>query len=194
MKVTIHSIYDKLTKENINYGTDYPGYNRCMAELNAGKYSDKDRYEYFGRDMDIKFMWDMTEAEFRAVITSGKDSEGDDMSDYCGAVFFGDFKLEFVWNDVAGAYNNLFLWGAEYDVGRAYGYLEDGTPYEELYPDFGIAKRRTFVSFAKRTEETVVKWLNDHPEFLEYALGKTDPTKWYPGGQCNVTRDITRIA
>ena len=152
------------------------------------------RYEYFAQDMEIQFAWDMTEAEFKALMRPEKDDLGQDMSDYLGALFFGNYKLEFIWNDIAGAFNNMFWYGKEDVPDRAYAYLEDGTPYEEIYPSFTIPKRRTFDAFAKNIEEQVIKWLNNNPTYIEDALVETNPTKWYPDGQCNVTRDITRVA
>ena len=193
MKITVHSIYDILTGQNINYGINDVGYNKCIADLNAGKCADQTRYVYFKCDVEIKFMWDVTENEFDAMRTPGRD-DGIDVSEYFGAVFFGDFKLEFIWNDVGGVYNNLFFYGAEDIHGEAYAYLEDGSPYEDIIPDLDVVKSRTFDAFAKKTEETLVKWLNGRPEFIEYAIKETDPKKWYPDGQCNITRDITRVA
>ena len=200
MKVYPQSVYDQLTGKTIWFGVDLaegcgPAYDKAMDYLKRHQeWRGGERLEYFGVEQEIKFMWDMIEAEFKAVMAPGKDSQGVDVSDYLGALFFGDFKLEFIWNDVAGAYNNLFFWGAEYSSGHAYAYLEDGTPYEEIDPPFVIPKRRTFEAFAKNIEKQVIKWLNDTPIYIEYALEKTKPTKWYPDGQCNITRDITRVA
>ena len=81
----------------------------------------------------IHFMWDMNQKALDAALAPLPEHPID-VSDYMGAVFFGKFKLEFIRNDVAGCYCNLFEYGAEDEPGRAYAYLEDGTPYEERYP------------------------------------------------------------
>ena len=200
MKVYPQSVHDQLTGKEIWFGVDLeegrgPAYDKAMKFLNDNQgYQGGERYEYFGNGMEIQFMWDMTNDEFKALMVHGKDSEGLDLSDYLGAVFFGNFKLEFIWNDVAGAFNNLFWYGQEDRPGYAYAYLEDGTPYEELDPPFVIPKRRTFEAFAKNVEAQVTRLLNMDPTYIEEALKPTDPTKWYPDGQCNVTRDITRVS
>jgi hypothetical protein len=196
MEVTVHSCTDQLHSfhGNKNFGLNDEGYNKAMDWINKHQeWRGGERYEYFGIDMEIKFMWDVTEKEFRELMRPG-DDDADDLTDYFGAVFFGNYKLEFVWNDVAGAYNNMFWYGREDVPDGAYAYLEDGTPYEEIDPPFVIPKRRTFASFAKNVEAQIIKWLNDNPEYIEDALVETNPVKWYPDGQCNVTRDITRIA
>ena len=197
MLVTVHSIYDAETRENINYGINDSGYDKAMADLNSGKYADAKRYEYFGYTMEIRFVWDMNNKEFDELMAPGLDSRGNDITEYLGAVFFGDFKLEFHWNDVAGSFNELFFFGAEFTEGRAYGYLEDNTPYEELTEvdeEFHIRKRRTFDGFAKSIESQVIDWLNRHPDYIEYALELTIPSKWYPGEKENYMKDFTRIA
>lgn len=197
MEVTVHSCTDQLCSwhGNKNFGLNDEGYNKAMEWINAHQeWRGGERYEYFAQDTEIKFIWDMTEAEFKALMRPEKDDLGQDMSDYLGALFFGNYKLEFIWNDVAGAFNNMFWYGKEDIPDRAYAYLEDGTPYEEIDPPFTIPKRRTFDAFAKNIEEQVINWLNNNPTYIEDALVETNPTKWYPDGQCNVTRDITRIA
>jgi len=200
MKVYAHVVTDQDSPHEDRYfgvseDPEGTGYQEANDWINAHQeYRGGERYEYDRYEVEIQFKWDMIEKEFKACMRPGKDWDGIDTSDYLGALFFGDFKLEFIWNDVSGPYNNLFFWGAEYNKGQAYSYLEDGTPYEEIDPPFVIPKRRTFESFAKNIEKQVIDWLNGNTEYIEYALEITKPTKWYPDGQCNVTRDITRIA
>ena len=203
MKCYPQSVHDQLTGNDIWFGIDLkegcgPAYDKAMEYINAHQeWRGGERIEYSGNEQEIKFMWDMIEGEFKALMAP-LDDNGSEEPDYLGAVFFGNFKLEFIHTQSCGGYRNLFQYGAN-DGGEysPYAYLEDGTPYEERYPesnDIKIHKRRVFENFANDIERQIVDLLNAHPEFIEDALKPTEPTKWYPDGQCNVTRDITRIA
>ena len=197
MKVTIHSVSDQLHHKDILFGIGQVGYDRAMKFLDTNQeYQGGERYEHYRQEKKIQFMWDMIEDEFKALMAP-LDDDGFEESNYLGAVFFGEFKLEFI-NTGCGGYRNLFQYGAN-DMGEyhPYAYLEDGTPYEERYPesdDIVIHKRRVFDNFADNIERQIIDLLNAHPEFIEDALKPTEPTKWYPDGQCNVTRDITRVS
>ena len=125
-----------------------------------------------------------------------------DISDYCGAVFFGNLKLEFIRNDVAGGYFNLFEYGAEDVPGHAYSYLEDGTPYEERdpyptveFPDLENMKpedRPTFTAFAENIEKCILRLLKETPDLIPAAIMPTDPNKWYPCDHPYKVEEITR--
>lgn len=188
MIITVHSVLEN--GKNTDYGLNDEGYERAMDYMN----SIRNESEYFATDEEIDFQWDMTDEGFHRLMRPGND-DADDVSDYLGAVFFGNYKLEFIWNDIAGAYNNMFWYGKEEIPGNAYAYLDNGTPYEEIDPAFVIPMRRTFESFAKNIEAQIIKWLNDNPEYIEDALVKTDPDKWYTNGYYNsYTPNITRRA
>jgi len=148
----------------------------------------------------VRFMWDMCPAEYDDLFRPLPEHMHD-LSEYDGAVFFGNFKLEFIKNDTAGVYCNLFQYGTEDEPGRAYAYLEDGTPYEERYPESdeittpdpaGVACRPTFDVFADGIEQQVFGLLSRHPEFIPAATVDTDPDKWYPSGAAYTISDIAR--
>ena len=201
MEVTVHSCTDQLHSfhGNKNFGLNDEGYNKAMEWINEHQeWRGGERYEYFGVDMEIKFMWDMTVDEFKTLVVNRPHEGFEDLREYMGALFFGNFKLEFILTE-DGSYCNCYQYGAnDGTYFSPYAYLEDGTPYEERETDIAeriqIHKRRTFEAFAKNIEEQVIKLLDKYPIYIEDALVETNPTKWYPDGQCNVTRDITRIA
>lgn len=187
MTFTIHSCTDKLTGKELWFGIGQEGYEECMAFLNG---NDITRYEYCGGDDEINFKWDVNDAEFREIMKRADGIHGDDMSEYCGAVFFGDYKLEFVRNDIAGTFNNLFLYGKE-----GYEWLEDGTPYDELLTEvesITIPHRRTFNAFAENIERQIIDMLNNHPDMIAFAIRETKPNKWYPGNHPYKINEITR--
>lgn len=146
---------------------------------------------------NICFIWDMTEEEFKLLMS--EDIEEYEEPTYCGAVFFGNFKLEFMKKNYGGCtgYRNLFQYGAEDTKGEAYDYLEDGTPYEERYPisdEITLPHRRTFRKFAESIERQIIQMLDNHPEYIPDATVPTVPSNWYPGERENYMRDFIRIA
>ena len=138
----------------------------------------------------VHFMWDMPEKNYEDML-SALPADPCDTSDYMGAVFFGNIKIEFIRNDVAGLYCNCFEYNAEDVPGNAYYYLEDGTPYEERYalgdairlPDISSADRSklpSFQTFAEDIENQIIVLLNQYSEFIPSAIFQTIPDKWYP--------------
>ena len=202
MKVYTHVVTDQLEHNPRYFGIstdeDGIGYQKAMDWINHNQeWRGGERFEYERGEENVQFMWDMNNTEFKHLFNPPPDDYANDINEYDGAVFFGDFKLEFIKNDISGCYCNLFQYGATNELGSAYAYLEDGTPYEERYPESDEVKiphRRAFEHFAEIVEKSVIDLLNNHPEYIEYAIEPTSPTKWYPDGQCNVKRNITRIA
>lgn len=150
----------------------------------------------------VRFQWDLNNKNFNAMLEPLPDHPIDECY-YMGAVFFGNFKLEFVRNDVAGIYCNLFEYAAEDDPDHAYGYLEDGTPYEERYPisdeintpDLNtLVRRPSFTEFAEGIERQINEMLNRHPEFIESASVNMDPNNWYPCNHSYHIKEFSRTA
>ena len=139
---------------------------------------------------NIHFMWDLNQDALDTML-SPLPEHPIDMCDYMGAVFFGKFKLEFIRNDVAGVYCNLFEYDAEDDPGYAYSYLENGVPYEERYPasnEVFAPDIHTFDEFAKDIEHQIAMMLEKHPEFIQGATEQINPNDWYP---CNHPYKVT---
>ena len=187
MKVTVHSIYDKQEHHNIDLGLDEVGYQRCMHDMEStDKYPD-DRYEYFGIDTSIDFKWDMTEEQFQKFMKTFINEYGED--DYCGAIYFGNLKMEFM-TTPDGTYENLFLYGK-----RGYGALKDGTPYDELNgiaDKIHIHPRRTFEAFARDIERQIIECANEYTQYILDMISATEPQKWYPGKYYRKDQKITR--
>ena len=142
----------------------------------------------------VAFKWDMTQAEFSAMFAPAPDLQ--DLRDYLGAVFFGNFNLEFIMTE-DGGYCNLFQYGAEDQKDMAYGYLEDGTPYEERYPisdEIVWIPQDRFDVFAENIENQIESLLFRHPEFIPDAMVPTNPDKWYPADAPYKISEITREA
>ena len=127
----------------------------------------------------VNFQWDMNRSELAALYEARPDLT--ETYDYCGAVFFGNYKLEFIQN-ADGGYLNLFEYGANECC--CYDWLEDGTPYADL-PDEASEivrpHRRTFSAFARDIERQIFDMLRAHPGMIPFATVETDPGKWYPG-------------
>lgn len=140
----------------------------------------------------IRFLWDISQDALDEALAP-LPQHPTDTCDYIGAVFFGTFKLEFIRNDVAGVYCNLFEYGAEDDPGSAYAYLDDGTPYEERYPvsdEITVNDIGTLDEFAKDIEHQIIKMIDRHPDFRPGATKHIPPEKWYPGN-CKYKPTIT---
>lgn len=195
MKVFPQSIYDHVTGKNTWFGIDMeegcgPAYDKAMFAMESSDCfvdNDPERYEYFGNEMEIKFRWDMTAEQFKEYMRTFLTEEGKD--NYCGAVFFGNFKFEFM-TTPDGTYNNLFLLGQ-----RGYGMLEDETPYDEL-PGFAdqiyMHPRRTFEAFALDIERQIIECANEYTDYIPWMLTPTEPARWYPNGNYDTTIKTTR--
>lgn len=145
-----------------------------------------------GLNKEIVFKWDMNEREFTDLMAPLPGTHRDEVT-YEGSVFFGDFKLEFVKNDIAGTYCNFFQINGE----EPYEVLCDGTPYSELYPqcdEFRIVHRRTFKSFAQNMECQILNFLSRNPEYILGAITLTDPNRWYPSEKGYKVTKISREA
>lgn len=188
MKVTIHMIYDLLTQKDKVMGLNDHGYELAM-DFMRNTYS-HGRYKYFAMDAEIDIQWDMTEEECRNYVKNRIESGAgcNTQNDYCGAMFFGNFKLEFI-TTFDGNYHNLFHYGVE-----GYDELEDGTPYCDESDDFLDHSRRTMEGFAETIEGQIVWWLNEHTDFIDDAVKETNLAKWYPGTRSNYMRTVTRRA
>ena len=202
MKVFPQIVYDQVTGKEICFGLelnqDYNGkfrqkaldYIEAHQEWRGGE-----RLEYINCEREIHFIWDMTDAEFKVIQNIIPDDNGNDINDYLGACFFGKFKLEFIRNDIAGCFVNLYEYGVEDKKDQAYAYLEDGMPYEERFfmcDDMKVPHRRTFESFAEKIEAEIIEMLNKYPEYIKFAFRDTVPANWYPGERYKYTRDFTR--
>ena len=185
MKVTVHSVSDQLGSDKY-FGIGDEGYDKAMEFLNHNQ------------DEIIKFVWDMTDDQFKTLMAPQDDDTPEDLRDYCGAVFFGNFKLEFIRTE-DDPYCNCYQYGANDNFGGCgpYAYLSDGTPYDERFQideAICITKRRTFEHFAENIEKQVISVLNQAPKYIEEAIKPTDPARWYPDGQSDYTITITRVA
>ena len=143
----------------------------------------------------IHFMWDLSQDAFNKM-AAPIPNHGNDVSDYMGSVFFGKFKLEFICNDIAGVYCNMFEYGAEDNPDSAYSYLDDGTPYEERYPisdEIYPQAFSSFDSFAADIEEQIIDVLDKHPDLIPVAMQPTVTDEWYPCGH-PYKPTITRVA
>ena len=196
MKVKVYSISDQLNKLSIKErtrGINDDGKN-ATDWINAHQeWRGGERYELCAKDSQIKFIWDVNEAEFKHIINATEDDNGLDITEYDGAVFFGNYKLEFLVNDVCGLFNNLFKLGADDSI---YDWLEDGTPYSELYSeDLEIDipnSTMTFDKFTENVETQIIAMLNKYPEMIDDALVDTVPERWYPLEREKYMRDFTK--
>ena len=176
--VTVHSIYDNVENKNINFGLDEEGYDKCMFALESSdKYVDEERYEYFGVDMPLRFVWRMTPKGFdniRHKVAS---------EDIFAEIHVGTIKVEIKCSggghdpDNVQPIDQTFVWGVS---DPEYGYEWQGTPYKYL-DDVGIdiPVRRSRKGFKTAFEQSFINFLNKHPEWIEEALKETLVDEWY---------------
>ena len=194
MKCYPQSVHDQVAHDDYWFGIDLEE-DGGIHKQEALDYIDKhqeyrggERLEYYGNEMEIQFLWDMTEDDYARYMENARHPKFN-ADNYCGGVFFGNLKMEFVMTEDTN-YHNVFLWGK-----HGYDFLEDGTPYDELFMDDVVdSPRRTFEGFARSIEAQIIKSLNENPETIPEALGKTNPEKWYPGPKYNYMKKITRRA
>jgi len=163
MEVTVHSIYDKLLRTNIECGLGDRGYETAMHEINVCPYSDSSRYEYFGIDMELDFQWHMTDEQYKFIRDEIKDKG------IFGWMAVGNIIVEF--RCVGGGYDDVFHFPVDdvYIYGQndpELGYEIHGVPYLRLERDIDIPKRRTKEGFQRAFEQLVVSFITDNAELL----------------------------
>ena len=149
-----------------------------------------------GKTIEVNFKWDMSQTELED-LNAGHDDNLDGLYIYDGAVFFGDFKIEFIRNENPGRYLNMYQYGIIDHPGEvdAYAYLEDGAPYEdrdEQVQSITIRTIESFPDFALDIELQILDMLGEYPELIQAATRPTDPDKWYPAGRPYKIDEITR--
>lgn len=185
MKVYVCEIYDNKTQEHHCKGIDFEecagfAYENCMREMNNNQYyADRDRFEFFCTEENIDFQWDMSEEQFKTIMSKPNKWIS---KNYLGSVFFGNCKLEFIHEfdgELGYILCNMFARGIE-----GYDNLWDGTPYDN-YDGFAakiecdIRKRRTFDAFARHIEHDIVECLDEYHQLIDSALAQTEPNAWY---------------
>ena len=180
MWITVHSCTDQLNQfptENKYFGIGDVGYTQAMKWLNDHQeYRGGERYEYFGGVEEILFMWEMTQDNLRH-LRYDKDWHP---SDYCGSLFFGNYKMEFIWDPDIQCRINCFEYDPA-DGGREYGDI-NGVSYDRCDPiesSFLLPPRRSLERFTKAVEEKIIDILNKHPDLIEQAIKPTRPDIWY---------------
>ena len=176
--VTVHSIYDKQTKENIDFGLNDNGYNECMFAMESSdKYADEDRYEYFGEDLELHFIWRMTPWGFDHI--RRKDASTETFAE----IHVGTIKIEI--KCAGGGFDpknifpidQIFVWGIE---DPEYGYEFHGTPYKYLDDvSIDIPVRRSRTGFETAFEQSFINFLNKNPEWVKEAIKDTVVDEWY---------------
>ena len=124
--------------------------------------------------MNIKFMWEMTDSDLLRLASKDYPANG---NDYCGSLFFGDFKVEFIWDECINWRINCF----RYNFGN-YGDI-NGVPYDQCDPieyHFALPEITTLGKFTADVEEHIVDILETCcPSLIPYATKRTEPYKWY---------------
>ena len=178
--VTVHSVYDHHKHENVDFGLNDEGYNKAMFAMESSdKYLDKDeeRYEYFGVDTALHFVWRMTPWGFNHI--RHKEASPDIFAE----IHVGTIKVEI--KCAGGGYDidnifpieQTFVWGIE---DPAYGYEFHGTPYKYLDDVFiDIPVRRSRSGFETAFEQSFINFLNKNPEWIKEAIKETVVDNWY---------------
>lgn len=174
MEVTVHSIYDHVEKKNINFGLGDYGYEKAMNEMKSSpRYLDSKRYEYFGVDMDLDFVWHMTDDEYRCIHDAVLSK------DRFGWMAVGNIVVEFMccgggnYPELHDPINNVYLYGK---YNPEFDYSVHGVPYTILDVFLDTPIRRTKEGFQRAFERKVLSFLNDNPDLIEEALEDTVTT------------------
>lgn len=172
MEVTVHSIYDRRNRVNIDYGLDDNAYSRAMHDMNM-MYFDRERYEYFGCDMDMDFGWHMTDDQYKFIHDETYD-------DGCfGWVAVGHIIVEFRslgaghLPELNAPVCDVYVYGQS----DPFDYTIHGVPYRMLDKSMNIPQRRTKEGFQKAFEQVMISFLNDNPELIDEAIKNTVTTK-----------------
>ena len=187
MKTMLHTVICKPVKDGCSWDIVYKGigengYVRVMNLLKEfpqtlvenydrtpGHKRREVNFEYFAEEMEIDFQWQMTKDEFDRLMHPVDTSEN-----YCGAVHFGDCKLEFVFeycgNNLFVGFNNLYVYGKD----DGYAKLNDGTPYSYEDDMFNLPTVDDFDKWKAECENRIIYSLNhDKSYLLRYALVPT---------------------
>lgn len=193
MKVYVCDIFDRVERRVLYAGIDYEecagdAYDHCMKEM--ARLDDDNRYEFSCVEEIIDFQWSMTPNDFN---TFRSMHERMGTLDYCGGLYFGFLKLEFMHIDEWNTYLNCFRYGQ-----KGYGELANGVPYDEycgFADQIDIPERRTFPAFARCVEREVIKVLNEYSQLVDDAIRPTNPGIWHRDAQNNtIFPAITRRA
>lgn len=123
--------------------------------------------------MDITFVWEINEEDLLRMWSPSWPANGDD---YCGSLFFGDLKLEFIWDDTIRNRVNCFQYGT-----GIYGFI-NGIPYDEcdrIQNVFSVPSASNLGSFIWQVEKQVITILKANKNLLPAACKATDPAVWY---------------
>ena len=121
----------------------------------------------------ITIKWDMEEKDLLRLRTPVSVHVVDD---YCGGLFAGNIKVEFIWDGSIGCRVNAFIYGIE-----GYDYIGN-VPYNEcfeIWEHFNTPDTDSMPEFYRLAEEELLRLLLEYPYLLHYACGDTDPFKWY---------------
>lgn len=124
-------------------------------------------------DTTVTFIWDMTQEDLdrlRADSLTGGD-------DYCGGLFFGLFKVEFIWDD-------CIRWRVtclQYGLDNGYAYI-GSVPYgqcDEIECSLDLPDAETMKNFVPLVEQKIVALLKKNSDLIPDACKPTDPDIWY---------------
>lgn len=175
MNVTVHSAHDYTEDKEIWFGIGETGYNRAMAFFAEHK-GEGERYEYFGGDEELKFIWKLDEEGW------GKIRDEVQSEDVFGSMYVGTCMVEFAC--AGGGFDdeyhipidNFYVYGM-YDPD--YDYWVNGVPYK-LFNDIfiEIPKKETMEEFEIAFEQNVIDLLNERPDLIVEAIKKTVVDEW----------------
>lgn len=184
MKVYTHVVTDQLRHNKKFFGIstdeDGTGYQEAMDWINeyqecgGGKRFEYERYEY-----DLNFVWKQTCEGLQKILHDAQESG------VFGAFHVGKIMVEFrCSNDgLDDVYHNcvcdMYLYG-KYNPDLDWRVHD--VPYDfisDYVPDMKVPKRRTVDGFKRACEKEFVKWLNQYPQYIQYALAETVVDEWY---------------
>lgn len=130
----------------------------------------------------MEFAWDMSQENFRKLMSAELDMEKDASDrEYLGGCFVGDIKFEFYMNNGGCIYADPLIAGFSEEMGGLpmYGTV-GGKPfflYDSL--EVNLPRRRVFDRFAEEFERRAIAELRKEPEVMQFAYGETRPEVWY---------------
>lgn len=177
MTATLHTVEDLLTGDQIWFGFGDKAYRKAMDFINTHQeYRGGERYEYFGGDEELDFVWKLDEDGLKKIVNNTQEP------DVFGAVHLGKLLVEFRCSNDGFDDDNHDCVCDTYLLGKYnpdLDYWVGQIPYDMLEDDPYIIKRRTLDHFKSAFEQQMTKYLNKHTELIEHAICETVVDLWY---------------
>ena len=182
MRVFVHIVDDNAHPYEARYfgiSTDEngTGYQKAMDWMKEHQeYRGGERYEYTRLEVDLNFVWKLTDEGFRKIRFDIQDT------DVFGAMHVGRMLVEFRCNgggydpDYHECTNDVYVFGV---IDETLDLWVKNNPYKLLDDEICIPKRRGMDGFKRACEHNMLDFLNTHTDLITFAITDTVVDLWY---------------